>query len=130
MAPISVLVVDDAPDAAQTTAEVLNLLGFQARAALTPLDAIREAVADPPDVILMDLGLPGISGFDLARHMRWMAPWRPLLVAYTGHPETEARARAERFDLHVLKPADPCQLADLLRDGVRGRPSPPPSLSW
>jgi two-component system, OmpR family, response regulator len=117
-----VLVVDDVSDTARTTAEVLNLLGFQARPAMTPLDAIREAAAAPPDVILMDLGLPGLSGFDLARHLRWMGPWRPLLVALTGVQGSESQARVEGFDLHVLKPADPIELADLLRAAMGRRP--------
>jgi two-component system, OmpR family, response regulator len=122
--PLSVLVVDDVPDTAHSTATILTLLGFDARAAVTPLDAIREATADPPDAILMDLGMPGLSGYDLARHLKWMGPWRPLLVAHTGLPGTEARARAEGFDLHVLKPADPRRLADLLRAELGGRPDP------
>ena len=121
MAPVSVLVVDDVPDTAQTTADVLNLLGFQARSAVTPLDAIREAAADPPRAILLDLALPGLNGYDLARHLRWAAP-RPLLVAYTGLQGTEAEALAAGFDLHVLKPADPVYLAELLRAAVGRRP--------
>ncbi len=124
MAPLSVLVVDDVPDTAQTTADVLNLMGFQARAALTPLDAIREAAADPPRAILLDLSLPGLSGYDLARHIRGTTPGRPLLVAYTGLQGTESRARAAGFDLHVLKPADPVDLAKLLRDEMSRRPGP------
>jgi CheY-like chemotaxis protein len=115
----SVLVVDDEPDTAHTTADILRLLGFRTRAAVTPLDAVRAAAADPPDVVLMDLHRPDVSGFDLARHLRWMAPWRPLLVALTGMPGSEARARAEGFDMYVPKPADPNQLAALLRRAFR-----------
>jgi CheY-like chemotaxis protein len=118
MTPLSVLVVDDEPDTARTTADVLTLLGLRARAAVTPLDAIREAAADPPDAVLMDLHRPDVSGYDLARHLRWMAPWRPLLVALTGVAGSEQRARAEGFDLHVAKPANPHHLAALLRASV------------
>jgi two-component system, OmpR family, response regulator len=128
MAALSVLVVDDAPDSAQSTADVLNLLGFHARAVLTPLDAIREAAADPPDVVIMDLSLPGEC--ELAHLLQERTLGRPLLVAYTGLQGTEARAQAEGYDLHILKPIDPRQLADLVRDGVRGRPVPSTSLSW
>ncbi|HVK13572.1 MAG TPA: response regulator [Gemmataceae bacterium] len=124
MTPFSVLVVDDKPDTAQTTADVLNLLGFQARAAVTPLDAIREAAADPPNAVLLDLGLPGLSGYDLARHLRETIPERPLLVAYTGRQGTESRARDAGFDLHVLKPADPVDLAELLRTEMGRRTGP------
>jgi CheY-like chemotaxis protein len=124
MTPFSVLVVDDKPDTAQTTADVLNLLGFQARAAVTPLDAIREAAADPPNAVLLDLGLPGLSGYDLARHLRETIPERPLLVAYTGRQGTESRARDAGFDLHILKPADPVDLAELLRTEMGRRTGP------
>jgi CheY-like chemotaxis protein len=120
MEPLSVLVVDDEPDTARTTADVLTMLGLPARAAVTPLDAIRQAAADPPGAIVMDLRRPDVSGYDLARHLRWMAPWRPLMVALTGVPESERRARAEGFDLHVAKPADPRWLADLLRAAAGG----------
>jgi CheY-like chemotaxis protein len=112
--------VDDEPDTARTTADILGLLGFRTRAAVTPLDAVWAAATDPPDVVLMDLHRPDVSGFDLARHLRWMAPWRPLLVALTGMPGSENRARAEGFDLHVAKPADPHRLVALLRTAFRG----------
>jgi two-component system, OmpR family, response regulator len=121
MTPVSVLVVDDMADTARTTADVLTLLGFDARSAVTPLDAIREAAADPPDAVLLDLGMPGLSGYDLARHLGGEGPERPLLVALTGIQGSESEARAAGFDLHVLKPADPVQLADLLRAAVDRR---------
>jgi CheY-like chemotaxis protein len=121
--------VDDEPDTARTTADILRLLGFRTRAAVTPLDAVRAAAADPPDVVLMDLHRPDVSGFDLARHLRWMAPWRSLLVALTGCPGSEDRARAEGFDMHVPKPADMRRLAALLRTALHGGPDEPSLVS-
>jgi DNA-binding response OmpR family regulator len=121
MAPVSVLVVDDMPDAAHTTADVLRLLGFDARAAVSPLDAIRAAAVDPPDVVVMDLGRPDVSGFDLARHMCGMSARRPLLVALTGLQGAAPRCQAAGFDLYVLKPADPTQFAALIRAAMGRR---------
>lgn len=118
MAPLSVLVVGDLRDAAESMATVLNLMGFRARAAVSPLDAIRAAAAEAPDVVLMDLKRPDVSGYDLARHLSGMRPVPPFLVALTGLNGDEGRARAEGFDLHVQKPADPRALAALLRTRV------------
>jgi CheY-like chemotaxis protein len=110
----AVLVADDEPDTAQSLARLLNLLGFEARAAATPPDALRLAAAHPPDAVVMDLGWPGADGCALAAAVCRAAGGRPLLVAVTGHQGQESRARAAGFDHLFLKPADPAALADLL----------------
>jgi CheY-like chemotaxis protein len=110
----AVLVADDEPDTAQSLAQLLTLLGFEAWAAATPLDALRLAAAHPPDAVVMDLGWPGADGCSLAGAICRVAGRRPLLVAVTGHQGEEGRARAAGFDHHFLKPADPAALADLL----------------
>ena len=111
-----VLVADDEPGAAQSLAALLGLLGFEARAAATPLDAVRLAAAHPPDAVVMDLGWPGPDGCALAGAVCRAAGRRPLLVALTGHPGQEARTLAAGFDHLVHKPADPAALEHLLRD--------------
>ena len=125
--PPAVLIADDEPDTAQSLAQLLTLLGFEARAAATPLDALRLAAAYPPDAVVMDLGWPGADGCSLARAICRVAGRRPLLVAVTGYQGEEGRARAAGFDHHFLKPADPAALADLLATaGEAGHQSPPP----
>jgi CheY-like chemotaxis protein len=119
--PVTVLVADDQKDTANTLAEVLNLSGFEARAATLPLDALRLAADNPPDVVVMDLGWPGLDGYALARAVRNVAGRRPLLVALTGYPGFESRSKAEGFDGHFLKPVDPDELVGYLRDHVQDR---------
>jgi two-component system, OmpR family, response regulator len=115
------LVVDDNTDTAGSTGELLALHGFDARVATTGRDAIRLARAEPPDAILLDLSMPIVDGFEVARqiceacdvaHAR-----RPLLVAVTGHGSDDDRARtkAAGFDLHLTKPVAPALLVAVLR---------------
>jgi CheY-like chemotaxis protein len=117
--PLSILVADDQKDTANTLAEVLTLSGFDARAATLPLDAIRLAADDPPDVLVMDLAWPGVDGYSLAKSVKKVAGRRPLLVAVTGHDGYEGRSRAEGFDAHFVKPVDPLKLVGFLKDHAR-----------
>lgn len=118
---LNVLVADDQEDTANTLAELLNLSGFEARAATLPLDALRLAADVPPDVVVMDLAWPDVDGYALAKSVESMAGRRPFLVAMTGHNGYEGRSRAEGFDAHFVKPVDPAWLVDYLRDHARGR---------
>lgn len=119
--PLTVLVADDQKDTAITLAELLNLSGFEARAATLPLDALRIAADVPPDVVVMDLAWPDVDGYSLARSVRNVAGHKPFLVAMTGYDGYEGRSRAEGFDAHFVKPVDPVQLVDYLRDHARAR---------
>jgi CheY-like chemotaxis protein len=120
--PTTVLVADDEPDAARSLAGLLALLGFEARAATTPLDVVRLAVAHPPDAVVLDLGWPGPDGCALAGAVCRAAGRRPVLVALTGRPGQEGRCRAAGFDHHLLKPADPAAVARAIRDRVSDNP--------
>lgn len=117
--PLTVLVADDQQDTADTLAELLNLSGFEARAAALPLDALRLAADLPPDVLVMDLAWPGVDGYSLAKSVKNMAGRTPLLVAVTGHDGFESRSRAEGFDAHFVKPVDPARLVRFLREHGR-----------
>jgi two-component system CheB/CheR fusion protein len=68
----------------------------------------------PPDVVLMDIGLPGEDGYAVARRVCAALRRRPVLVAVTGHQDLEGRSRVEGFDHHLLKPVDPEELVYLL----------------
>jgi CheY-like chemotaxis protein len=114
---LRVLCVDDLPDTRDSLAVLLRLNGFEADTASGRDEALAVARARPPDVILMDLGLPGCDGYQVAKELRGLCPVKPLLVALTGHAGEEYRRRseAEGFALHLLKPLDPEWLARFLR---------------
>jgi two-component system OmpR family response regulator len=112
--PLSVLVVDDLADAADTLVMVLALCGFAARAAYTSVAALRMAAADRPDAVVLEVHGPG--GLELARRLRAVGG-RPLLVACTtcaGDADRQRSADAG-VDVHLVKPADPAVLIDVLR---------------
>jgi CheY-like chemotaxis protein len=92
---MNVLVVDDMPDTAETEAAVLALHGHAARTAAGGEEALRLAAQDPPDVVLLDIGMPGMDGWELARRLR-------------------AQAEAG-IDAHLTKPVEPAVLVGLVR---------------
>jgi DNA-binding response OmpR family regulator len=127
--PLSVLVVEDSEDAAQSTAELLALCGHAVRVAACGGDALRAAAAQTPDVVILDIGLPDMSGWDVAARLRAGAVGKqPVVVAVTGYGAAGDRWRSADagVDLHLVKPADPAALSALL-DRVREyiRPSAP-----
>jgi CheY-like chemotaxis protein/two-component sensor histidine kinase len=112
-----ILVVDDNRDAAETLAELLELAGNDLRTAHDGLEAVEVAGAFRPDVVLLDIGLPKLSGYEVAQKIREQ-PWGQdmVLVALTGWGEEEDRRRAREagFDEHVIKPVEPDSLLRLL----------------
>ena len=112
-----VLVVDDYPDAAETTCALLSMLGHDCRFATCGEDALVEAAQFDPDVAILDIGLPDLSGFELARRLRLQFAGRPLYLAAVtgwGQPEDRIKAFASGFDHHVIKPADREKLIRIL----------------
>jgi signal transduction histidine kinase/ActR/RegA family two-component response regulator len=105
---LHVLVVEDNPDVAETTADALELFGYAVRVAPDAEVGLRAFLEQPPDVGLLDIGLPGRSGLDLARDVRARLGETVRLVAVTGYGQPEDRARAEEagFDAHLVKPVD------------------------
>ncbi len=112
-----VLVVDDNRDAAETLAMLVEMLGHDAELAYDGAAALARARERLPDVVLCDIGLPGMNGYEVARRLRAEGGPRLTLVAVSGYaqPEDVARALESGFDGHVAKPADPDALARLLR---------------
>jgi CheY-like chemotaxis protein len=117
MARYRILVADDYPSAAQIICTLLTMLGHECRAVDSGAKALEEAKAFQPDVAILDIGLPDISGYDLARELRSMLGAKLFLAAVTGggRAQDRARALAAGFDHHVLKPADVAKLEDILR---------------
>ena len=104
-----VLVVDDNVDAAQTLADLLVMSGHEVRLVHEGLGAIAAAVAWGPNVVLLDIGLPGLNGFEVAKRIRLEAAHPAmLLVALTGYGQAADRQRSREagFDHHLVKPAD------------------------
>jgi signal transduction histidine kinase/ActR/RegA family two-component response regulator len=112
-----ILVVDDNEDAADTCATLLEMSGYTVRVAYTPeaaLEALREFT---PDLAILDIGLPGMSGYELAARMKGPGvDYRGRLVALTGYGQAAdmAASRLAGFDAHVTKPVGPSQLLELV----------------
>jgi CheY-like chemotaxis protein len=116
-APVAVLLVEDNRDAAESLAMLLELHGHRVRAVGDAWAALEAASAEPPDVALVDIGLPGMDGYELARRLRASGgPPVPLLVALTGYglERDKERAAAAGFDAHLVKPVDLDELRRLL----------------
>ena len=112
-----VLVVDDNKDSAESLAMLLEIMGNDIRTAHHGIDALAAAQDFLPDVVLLDIGMPRLNGYDVARRMR-AEPWGKdmMLVAVTGWGLEEDRRRSQEagFDAHIVKPVDPNVLTDLL----------------
>ena len=112
-----VLVVDDDPDGAEMVAEMLSGWGFQTRFALDGPSAIELAKVFLPQLILLDVGLPEMDGYEVARQLRLETSLSSVrLVAVTGWsgPERETKAREAGFDHYIVKPIQPSALKPLL----------------
>jgi len=112
-----ILVVDDNEDAAEMLAMVLRKRGYTVTLAFDGEEALTLAAAHPPEVVLLDIGLPGIDGYEVARRLRAMLPTEhPMLVAVTGYgqPGDRQRSREAGFDHHMVKPVAIEKLLPLL----------------
>src|SRR5438067_2887408 len=115
--PLSVLAVDDDADTARSTAQLLALFGHVARAALGGEEALRSAAADPPDVVLLDIRMPGLDGCELARRLAARTTAKPPLVVAVSGCGTDAdreRARAAGVHVYLVKPVDPAVLVGMM----------------
>lgn len=136
-----VLVIDDNYDAASALAMLVELWGYDVEVGYSGFEALEARERFVPDVILLDIGLPGLSGYETARRIRadihdarrdadvaagqsdgrCRQVVQPLLIAVTGYGSTDDVAQAFRagFDHHVLKPSDPQVLEELLGGHAR-----------
>jgi CheY-like chemotaxis protein len=108
--PRRILVVDDNVDAAESIAMLLGMQGHEVRSVHSAEDALDVVPNFKPDVVLLDIGLPGMDGYEVARRLRSdQAIERLRLVAVTGYGQQEDRdrARAAGFDEHLVKPVEP-----------------------
>ena len=121
-----ILVVDDNEDAANSLATLLEVMGYEVRTAYDGPEAITAADEFCPRVALLDIGLPRLSGYDIARHVRERRGSDVLLVAITGWGQEEDRRRAREagFDHHFTKPADFEVLLELIGQELQHRHGP------
>jgi two-component system OmpR family response regulator len=103
-----VLIVDDHPDSADASCMLLSALGYECRPAVNGEKALAEVDRFQPDVVICDIGLPDISGYDIARTLRSRHGSALYLAALTGwdQPSARALALAAGFDEHLIKPAN------------------------
>lgn len=123
-----VLVVDDNKDSAQTLGMMLKIMGNDVRTAHDGLEAIEQAADYRPHVILLDLGMPKLNGYDVCRRIREQ-DWGSdiMIIALTGWGQAEDRQRTKEagFDHHLVKPVDVAKLNELLESSKLRRRSVP-----
>jgi signal transduction histidine kinase len=126
---LRVLVADDNQDALESLALLLQVCGYEARKAADGAETLQAAAAWRPDIVLLDIGMPILDGYEVARRIR-SEPWgaNMFLVAISGWGQTEDRKRATEagFDLHFRKPIGLPVLESILQKAVQ--PHPVPSL--
>ena len=111
-----VLLIEDNGDARDALRALLELDGYEVHAAADGIQGLDLARTKAPEVALVDIGLPGFDGYEVARRMRALPAPPPVMIALTGYSEPEDRERAKDagFAAHLVKPVDPDELSRLL----------------
>ena len=111
------LVVDDNVDSADSIAMLLQVSGHEVRVAYSGPEALETAVEYQPDIVLLDIGLPGMNGYEVARRLRDHPDLKKAkLMAVTGYGQDADRVQSREagFDYHLVKPVDPQKLQEVL----------------
>jgi len=119
-----VLIVEDNADVADSLARFLRIgCGYEVSTAPDGLKGVRAALANPPDVLILDIGLPKKNGILVGEELIESLPDRPLVIALTGYGDATTRALAEEagFDHFLVKPADPFLIESLIEDHLKRR---------
>ena len=113
---MKISILDDYHDTAESLALLLRNEGFQATSTCKGSLSLQIAAATRPQVVLCDLAMPVLSGFEVAWRIRRIQGYHPLLVAITAYGSEEARQQSRQagFDLHLVKPVDPLALIEIL----------------
>jgi signal transduction histidine kinase/ActR/RegA family two-component response regulator len=124
--PVSILIIEDNTDARTTLQQLLTLLGHRVETAVNGVQGVEAALAGRPRIALIDLGLPGVDGLEVARQVRAGLGDAVRLIALTGHASVEDRRGAldAGFDAHLAKPVDLEALNRLLAEAAK-RQTPP-----
>ncbi|UQA57492.1 ATP-binding protein [Polyangium aurulentum] len=123
---LRVLVVDDNVDAATTLGDLLRAQGHEVRIAHDGLTALSVAGEQRPEIVFLDIGLPGMDGYEVARCLRAASPHPAKLIALTGYGQEADRRRAAEagFTQHLIKPAQPDAVLGLLKTAATWPPRP------
>jgi CheY-like chemotaxis protein len=116
------LLVDDDPDNAESWAVLLRLWGYRVQTARDGPTALQAAQTELPEVVFLDIGLPKMDGYAVAKQLCQVLPKKPLLIALSGYCKESDRQRSwnEGFAHHFGKPADPLQVKRLLEAFAAG----------
>lgn len=128
----TILIVDDYPDALDVWDLYLRASGFEVLRAEDGEAALQTACERLPDLVVMDLELPGLSGIQVATALRQRPDTRHIpLIASTGHslPAKLEEARRAGFDLVLIKPCDPAELVEQIRRHLAAPPAQPDGLA-
>jgi len=114
---LRILIVEDYTDNAITLALLLQMYGHEVQVAKNGVEALKKTQEERPDVLLLDIGLPGMSGYEVARKLKEERPRKtPFLIALTGYGQDEDRRHSTDagIDLHLVKPVEPEELQVIL----------------
>jgi DNA-binding response OmpR family regulator len=119
---MSVLVIEDNPDSRESLCTLLNLWGYKTHTAADGQEGVKLANRFRPSVVVSDIGLPFLNGYEVARQLRKSLGDEVFLVALTAYGQTEDCVLAQEagYDVHLTKPADPEELHSLL-ETIEGR---------
>lgn len=118
-----VLIIEDNTDARETLKSLLEAYGYAVEVAATGEEGLARLLSLTPDVAIVDIGLPGLDGFEIARRARAQPSGRAVkLVALSGYSgaDTEQKAVQAGFDLHLVKPVNVAELPRIMKTGSGG----------
>lgn len=120
-----ILIIEDNPDGRESLRMLLNLLGYRVDVAADGIEGVRKALAVHPDVAIVDIGLPYLNGYQVARRIRAALGSDVVLIAYTAYDQEETQRRVvdAGFDAHLVKPADFETLRPLLNGDLVASPA-------
>ena len=123
--PRHILIVEDSDDNRDSLQELLESEGHRVDTAMDGEQGVARAIAAHPDVALVDIGLPRLDGYEVARRIRAAGGSDIFLVALTGYgqPEDRTRAAAAGFDVHITKPIKFSDLDEILSAAAKGGPA-------
>ena len=119
----TVLVADDNKDAADTLAILLDMDGYETSVVHSGLEALQSARERRPDAVILDIGMPDVNGYEVARRIReeeWGRDVFLLAITGWGHPDDIARAKAAGFNEHLTKPVEAVHVVQLLGKYLSG----------
>ena len=119
---LRLLVIEDNKDSADSLAMLMRLAGFRVVVAYTPHLGMLLAEKEAPDIVLLDIGMPRLDGYEVARSFREREDTQDaLIIAVTGYAHESAKSAAEQagFDLHLAKPVDAQALIQMIKDHPR-----------